>query len=412
MRPMSASKTVRLRERADVKIERVVTYCAPYDYCHDRYQAYYAGGIRAAVEEAGGHLAMVSLSRFENLLRRLRRLRSSHRLNRALGPDNRLLRSIDTVARRLGGLSLPSSRTFHPLVGQYLFRLTDGSQWNVCIDSQDSGEIACDGLLQWSDLYFKTNYWRGRAYDVRVAPLSNANPFVVRHLPLLKASRDTQPSYDVGCVMRVWGGDDELKGIEHNLRLLEAVNTADCRKFLWAYLVAGDIGSMGKRLERQGIPWSTEPLPMDRLWAVSAASRLNVIRLGMHGCVPWRMTDVLAMGGCPVLDQAPHCLWSPALVAGRNFIDLGVNVPAGMALADDDSYAAIPGKLERLLATDEGVAIQRNNAAYFDECLDPTKIGVRICQHVEALGTRRTADVRQADVSRDGNPSEALLQTG
>ena len=32
-------------------------------------------------------------------------------------------------------------------------------------------------------------------------------------------------------------------------------------------------------------------------------ARLNVIRLGMHYCIPWRVTGALAIGSCIVLDR-------------------------------------------------------------------------------------------------------------
>src|SRR5262249_58773833 len=122
---------------------------------------------------------------------------------------------------------------------------------------------------------------RTRACPPAVRPLVNGDPLVIRQLATLRSQRETPKRYDVCMVVRVWGGKDEVEGVEHNLRLLEAVARARGSKLLYAYLVAGDIAAYGRRLERQGIPWGTDPLPARKLWRVTAASRLNVIRLGM-----------------------------------------------------------------------------------------------------------------------------------
>src|SRR5947209_4060660 len=147
-------------------IELVLTYSSPYDYWHDRYQAYYRVGIRRFLASAAVRFRSVSLSRFPKALRALRRIRHSSQLERILrGRGSHLLSTAsDWLARGFSGARLPPSRTFHPLVGQYLFRMKDGREWKVCIDAQDGGEIASRELLGWSDLYFKASYWPSMAY--------------------------------------------------------------------------------------------------------------------------------------------------------------------------------------------------------------------------------------------------------
>lgn len=369
-------------------LREVVAHGAPYDYCHDRYQAYYAEGIRQYVEAHGGRFLTVNLTRFPNVQRRLRRLRSSHRLNRMLSNGKGVLRGIDALARAVGG---SPGAGFHPLVGRYLFRFDNGRELKVCVDAADAGAIASDELLDWCDVYFKTNYWIGHQYPPAVVPLYNGNPLVVAKRESLLELRRSDVRWDVCFVVRVWGGDDEVGGIEHNLRLLEAVNRVKCRKFLLAYLVSGDLKQQMKRLQAQSIPYTTEPMRLAELWHTSACSRLSILRLGMHGCLPWRMTDVLAMGACPVLDQRPNTTWSPPFVEGENFLNLNAAIEPGSNLAADSAYEAIPAKLETFLETKTVAnAIRARNATYFDECVSPEATGRQICQAVLASVNRST----------------------
>ena len=94
---------------------------------------------------------------------------------------------------------------------------------------------------------------------------------------------------------------------------------------------------------RQGIAWTTDPLPLFDLWRLSAQSRLNVLRLGMHHCVPWRMMDVLAMGGCPVLDCDPYTLWPQPLERNQNYLSLDAAPPPGESLAYGEPVCRDPG---------------------------------------------------------------------
>ena len=159
-------------------------------------------------------------------------------------------------------------------------------------------------------------------------------------------------------MVRVWGGKDEEEGVEHCVRLLEAAARARGRKFLLALLVAGDREKLGKRLRQSGVPSTTTPLPLNKLWQVSAESRLNVIRLGMHHCVPWRMCDLLALGTCPVLDQKPRTLWPVPLREGEHYWTLNVHLGPGQTVASDASYQAIPELLNDYLGL-EGQAARK-----------------------------------------------------
>lgn len=247
-----------------------------------------------------------------------------------------------------------------------------------------------DRMLAWSDVYLKTNYWPTVAYSPKVQPFVNADPLVIPQLDTFRAYRSLPKEYDVSMVVRVWGGRDEVEGVEHNLRLLEAVSRARCSKFLYAYLVAGDIGAATRRLERLGIPCGVDPLPPRRLWRISAASRLNVIRLGMHYCIPWRVTGALAIGSAIVLDRAPLTRWPEPLEDRVNYLALGTVTGVDRPLATDAQYDAIPSAIEGWLADGELASrIGRNNGAYYDWLVDPERVGEQIVAAAErhASGT-------------------------
>jgi hypothetical protein len=364
-------------------IEQIITFSDPYDYYHDRYQAYYGEALRNNMLETGGRFDRRSLVAWPNVVCGLRRVRYSSRLS-GFGRIGRLFqRGADRLAAALHRSERPPAGMFHPLVGQYLFRLADGSERKVCIDSQDSGDLLSEPLLAWCDLYLKTNYWPSRTYPNKVKPLCNANPRLLGKFPQLHALRRIKPEYDVCFIVRVWGGKEETEGIEHNLRLLEAVARVRCRKYLLAYLVAGDVASYIRRLESQGISWTRKFMPLHQLWDLSARSRLNIIRLGMHACVPWRMMDLLAMGACPVLDQRPYTLWQQPLLEGENYLSLDVAVPPDQCLGRPQDYVAVTERVEAMVADAARTQhIQEKNAQYFDAYLTPEALGRHLCAAV------------------------------
>ena len=357
----------------------------PYDYFYDRYQAYYRQGIRGALKQSAAVVNDYSLSRFPHLVRSLCKARDSFKLKQWLGKLQPFVElPIDRVASALGGRPQPPAGSFHHLVGQYVFRMADGGVAKVCIDAHDADDFVSAELINWSDLYFKTSFSPARSYHHKVRPLYNGNPLLIGQMPLLKSLRKVRPSYDLCFVVRVWGGADEISGVEHNLRLLEAVAKCDCRKFLAAYLVAGDVSKIAKRLERQGIPCRRTPLKLRELWKVSSESSVNIIRLGMHSCIPWRMADLLAMGACPVLDQLPRSKWPVPLIEGGHFLSLAAATHADTLLASDQQYAAIPQRLRQFLSDKEKLrSIRENNCQYFDRHLAPEAVGKYICDRVE-----------------------------
>ena len=94
----------------------------------------------------------------------------------------------------------------------------------------DLPELSNLELAAWSDVTFKTNFWPTVEYPANVRPLVNGDPSVLDRIPALRAARSTPKQYDLCCIMRVWGGREGLEGIEHNIRLLEAVKRARCAR--------------------------------------------------------------------------------------------------------------------------------------------------------------------------------------
>ncbi len=317
-------------------------------------------------------------------------------------------RGIEAAGEALeGDVRLPSP-FFDPGTGQYLVTGRDGATRRVCIDSMDFPELSSPELAGWSDLYFKTNWWPAADYPPNVRPLVNGDPTVLDRIPALRRARSMPKEHDLFCLVRVWGGRDGLEGIEHNIRLLEAVKRARCSKAMLAVLIVGERGEYAKRLERAGIPSTTRSVPAAEIWRLTAASRLNVVRLGIHDCIPWRMTGSLALGSCVVLDQSPRSRWPSPLLPGTNYLDLGLDTAREGNVATPAAYDAVPELLESWLATPDLVEnIAATNSTYFDDHLAPARVGAHILQEVATLGTASAQDRSSATdpEGRTGRPA-------
>jgi hypothetical protein len=360
---------------------QVRAFQRPYDPYHDRYQRYYAESLRLYCSAIGADFRTKVMSRFPGVIRVLKRVRDDGYAKRLRVPQ--LERVIDAVAEVLQGPADTPSGYFDDVAGQYLALLPDGELRRFSIDARDSHELGSD-LCAWSDVYFKTNYWPTVEYPDNVFPLFNVDPLVLPQIDWLRAHRDAPKRVDLTFVVRVWGGvTDETEGIEHNLRLLEAVNRARCTKRLLAVLVAGDVPKVRRRLDRLGIPSTTRDIKPEELWQLTAHSRLNVFRLGIHYCVPWRMTGSLAIGSSVVLDRPPFSVWPEPLRESVNFLSLGTIVRPGVPLAAADEYDEIPARIESWLHEPAHLAdVARANAEYFDRHLDPARLGAHIMRTV------------------------------
>lgn len=354
----------------------VVANTFPYDKWHDRYQEYYQTGLRQYLQSQGLDLRVLSRTHFPTFLKVLRRVRDASTLRRVLRRRTDAIGDyLDWVAQHIGAHPAPSA----PLVGEYLFWLDALCNSKVCIDTHDSGAINSPLLLERCDLYLKTNYRAGHEYDPRVRPFYNCNPAVLPHIEKLKAMRGRPPVFDLCFYVRVWGGPNGIEGVEHSLRLLEAMAKVRAKKFLLAELVIGDTAAQARRLGQSGIPTITTRLSLKQLWEVTARSRLNISRLGNHHCMSWRMTDNLALGACTVLDQHPKTLWPAPLVPTRHYYSLNATTSNEEPVAPDSHYAMIPEIVQELLSqTDLHEDMRKHSAEYFDHYLHPIRIGAQI----------------------------------
>jgi hypothetical protein len=373
-------------EATDLAITAIEAFTRPYDYYYDRYQRYYRAGLRAACRTRGIRFVERPTTRAPWLTRPLRRVRDRVLIR---VPGGRAARMADELAHRIEGEPAMPAGLFRAPIGQYLVDLGDGRRANVCIDAADYPDADPD-LVEWSDVYFKANLWPTRHYPADVVPLVNGDPLILPRMGALRAHRETPKEFDVCFIARVWGGRDEVEGVEHTLRLLEGLNRARARKVLLGYLVAGDIEAAERRLRGCGIPTTTRPVKPRMLWDLMARSRLNVIRLGMHHCLPWRVAGALAMGACIVLDQHPLSAWPAPLTEGANYLTLAADTST-RATAPVERYEEIPAQIEAWLADEPRLrSIAANNAEYFDRHAHPRRVGEAILDTVEDRLTRST----------------------
>jgi len=323
------------------------------------------------------------VSRFPRTLRLLGTLRDSYRLQRVIPYQRMFQKVVDVIAKRIERASIAPSCLFNGAVGQYLFETSEGGEHAVCIDTWDSGEIPSQELLERSDLYFKTNFWGSKSYPEKVIPIVNGNPLVLNDIPKLCSLRNVKKEYDLCLIVRVYTRTSGDEVVEHNLRILEEVSKVDCRKFILAYLTEDKVDSVARRLDEKNIPWVKNPMPIGELWRISSQSWLNIIRLGIYYCVPWRMIDLLAMGACPVLDRSPFTIWPEPLLEMRHFLSLNIAIGPGRWIAPPEDYARIPATIEQWLkdlkALDE---ISKCNSHYFDDHAEPQKVGEYIVKKV------------------------------
>jgi hypothetical protein len=380
---LAAMGAVRLEERPlrDQPLS-VRTFSRPYAPFHDTYQSYYHEALRRHCLATGGNFHLVELSRLPRLAKALRRAQdrgvyATMRLPALSGLSDR-------VADRLELPIATPTGTFQVSTGQYLVSTRRGT-YRVCIDAADAPEVQSAELLEWSDVHFKTNFWAEVRYPDHVQPLPNADPLVLPRLAQLRALRGENKEFELCAVIRVWAGEST----EHNIRVLEAIAGVTCSKFVLAVVFPDAPEYIHRRLRRAGIAASTG-LPAKALWRVMSRSRINVIRLGVHYCVPWRLTGALASGACVVLDRPPLSVWPQPLLEGTNYLNLALQVTPSRSIAGDAEYDAVASRLADWLRQPELIQkVASANADYFDRILDPTSLGRYIARSIEAVPPAR-----------------------
>jgi hypothetical protein len=347
-------------------MEYFETTLEPYSRYQDLYQSYYRESIWAYCEQES-ILSRENRPKSAGVLRFLGRVRESERF------DGILLPQIKTpVLDGLAGLLGAGALVDHS-VGKYVYH-SSGAETRICIDAEDSGAIELPDLLEWSDLYFKTNYWPDREYPPKVVPLANVNPLVFPRREELRGYRNCEAEWDLFGFFRVWGR------IDHNLALFEALAQLPCRKKLVAYIISDDYGAEVARLEKAGVAWTTRPMPLKKLWSLAARSRLNIVRHGTKDCIPWRMTDIMAMGHCPVLDYRARTQWHIPLLENVHYLNL--DVPPEQNITPKEFTSRVVGRIEGWLSKKGLIAgVAENSATYFDENLAPARLGRYLVEH-------------------------------
>lgn len=278
--------------------------------------------------------------------------------------------------RRSSGIRFPAAGAEQ--CGRYIVHWKDVSHpaIRMIIDAHDSADAMDWPGLEWCDLYFKANLWPDREYPAKVHPVVNGNGELNEsRIEHLRGLRSLEKKYDLVFVSRIWGG------IEHNCRLFEAlVGLPGKVKLLAVFPTYG--GSYGEelnrariRLEKAGVPCTSESLSREELWRYLAASKVVLLRAGKHLCLPWRTLDLLAMGSAILLDAKPRPQWPVPLEENKHFACAGLSRPEDTGAAPQEEYSRIAQKIDHLLASGETENLSARAGCYFDQYASPRAVG-------------------------------------
>jgi hypothetical protein len=273
-------------------------------------------------------------------------------------------------------------------VGQYLFRFQCGRVLKVAIDTHDHREVRSQAIHDWSDLYFKSNRWPDFDYSPKVRPIPIGNSGItLENCRFLRKLRTQPKNVDFIFVGRIWAGGGA--NVEHNLQLFENLAKLGRNSKLLAVVFNFDQKSpqfqnIVARLKTVGVEWTDRQIGYSELMEWSAQSRLVVLRVGVSGCIAWRMVDMLGLGACIVMDQAPFPHWPVPLQEERNFLSLGLRITQDCGPAPLEDYEKIVGKMEMFLKDPTILQkIGENNARYFDEYAHPFRVAQYVLEKVK-----------------------------
>ena len=368
-----------------LELKKILAHQRPLDKWHDFYQEHYLTSFKKNSSKSNIKFERIFTGRFPSIFSLVRDIRGSRYSSYI---PEKLNRKFDLLE---GNLKSPSG-FFDPLVGQYVFSFNDSSSDSVqnikiSIDCNDSGEKISEELVKWSDVYLKTNFRPKNTYPENIKPFPNISPLCSRYKKYLTGLRSSKKIYDLSAILRIWGGTNNVDGIEHNIRLLEALNRVKCKnKLVMGVLVAGDKDGIRKRLESQGIKVVDRGLKLKEVWALGPQSKFSFQRLGVHYCMPWRFVESLLGGTAIVLDTNPKTVWQEPLVRGTHFESLDLSIDLDRPLATDQEYREITSKAEEFLAQDglsESLAL--NGIEYFDKYLNQDVILNQIIKSISPL---------------------------
>jgi hypothetical protein len=289
-------------------------------------------------------------------------------------------------------------------VGRYIFDLGSDTV-NVGIDVADGKEIRDMRAYEWSDIYFKANKWERLRYPRKVFPIINGNGLLNEFkINQIKQFRNRKKEIDLIFMTVIYAstsGKHFYTNIEHHIRLFEALAELDCSKILKAIIPkqysTQMLGKYLKRLDRAGVPWSHtwDGMSSSEFWDHLGKARVVFLRPGKHGCISWRMIDLLCMGACIVYDSKPHPNWPVPLVSGKNYVECGCGLDMEENLPPHDRYIGITRVVEQLLENNDKMDnIRKNNRCYFDQWATPKSIADYILKTAKTyqVDSRRSAE--------------------
>lgn len=256
-------------------------------------------------------------------------------------------------------------------VGQYIFQLKSGREIKVAIDAHDHRNIRSQAIHDWCDIYFKSNRWPSVDYSRKVLPIPTGNAGItLENSRFLRGLRGVKKEFDLLFVGRIWAGGDA--NVEHNLRLFESLAKVKCKSKLLAVVFNFDKTSeayrnITQRLDHAGVEWTENQIGYVELMRLSAASKLVVLRAGISCCIAWRLVDMLGLGACIVMDQAPFPAWPVPLKEGENFLSLGIKITDDCKPGSLQEYQGVIPKIAGFFKDQNAIDfIQMQNGIYFD----------------------------------------------
>ena len=262
----------------------------------------------------------------------------------------------------------------------------------LAIDIADTRNIRDMNSLNWCDIYFKANKWPSLEYPKKVYPIVNGNgkldPEKIR---IIKAHRSTEKTLDLVYLSKLWSRPDSFENVlEHQVRIFEMLAKLDCTKRLLAVVPANSKQQLKEylhRLDSAGVEWTEGwgSITSTHFWNTLAAAKVVFQRSGNHHCISWRMTDLLCMGACIVMDKAPHPQWPVPLEHGKHFVDCRCGFEPDFSIPDKQQYNSIRKNIECLLNDDQAQDRYRQNCrTYFDANASPQKVAAYLLRTIKA----------------------------
>ncbi len=344
-------------------------------FCFDRTRYFYT----ALSEQSGVSLKIRPLSAALFAFLRLKNIRGAYKFWRKW-------------ASKSGSKEFPET-TNH--IAQYIFRFENGSV-RVAIDIADGRNLHNQEVVDWSEVYFKCNAWPSIDYPHKVLPLVNGNGSLSEEkINRLVNLRKIPKAYDLVYWSRVWaapGNDPDNNGVEHNIRLFEALAKVKGNKNLLAVFPESmdDTGLQAyrDRLDTAGVLWQRGwgNINSKILWENLANARVNFLRPGNHLCISWRMMDLLAMGACIMVDGVPCPQWPVRLEDNINYVNADCTLTENYQLPDEKDYVRMTHLITELIEdTEKTKTIAENNARYFDESADLKPVSNYIIREVSRV---------------------------